>query len=90
MVEHELTHKTARTFLFLSSAIIQWPTQPALPLLSSSSQQVVQGRVTDHRVGLTLHGLSAVIVEGQLDPFIDALSMDHQMKQLASLGTEDN
>lgn len=46
--------------------------------------------MTDHRVGLTLHGLSGVIVEGQLDPFIDALSMDHQMKQLASLGTEDN
>lgn len=61
-----------------------------MPLLPSSSQQIIQGRVTDHRVGVTLHGLSSVIVEGQLDPFIDALSMDHQMKQLASLGTEGN
>lgn len=45
-----------------------------------------QGRVTDHRVGLTLHGMEAVLVQGDIDPFIDALALDHQMRLLASLG----
>ena len=32
-----------------------------------------QGRVTDHRIGLTLHQLPAVL-DGGLDPIIDALA----------------
>ncbi|MDR7515034.1 MAG: peptide chain release factor 1, partial [Armatimonadota bacterium] len=31
-----------------------------------------QNRVTDHRIGLTLHRLDAVL-DGELDPILDAL-----------------
>jgi peptide chain release factor 1 len=31
-----------------------------------------QDRVTDHRIGLTIHNLQAVL-DGELDPIIDAL-----------------
>lgn len=41
-----------------------------------------QDRVTDHRIGLTLHNLSR-IMDGELDPFIDALILDDQMKWLS-------
>ncbi len=40
-----------------------------------------QGRVTDHRIGLTLHRLDSIL-EGNLDEIIDALISDDQMKQL--------
>ncbi|HQW82163.1 MAG TPA: peptide chain release factor 1 [Pseudomonadota bacterium] len=40
-----------------------------------------QGRLTDHRIGLTLYSLDA-IVEGELDPVIDALSREHQADEL--------
>ncbi len=40
-----------------------------------------QGRVTEHRIGLTLHKLDAIL-EGHLDDIIDALIHDEQMKQL--------
>ena len=33
-----------------------------------------QNRVTDHRIGLTLHNLSTML-EGNLDPLLDALSV---------------
>ncbi|HEY3499200.1 MAG TPA: peptide chain release factor-like protein, partial [Polyangiaceae bacterium] len=36
-----------------------------------------QNRVTDHRIGLTLHELDRVM-EGNVDPLIDALSAHHQ------------
>ncbi len=39
-----------------------------------------QSRVTDHRIGLTLHRLGAVL-EGDLDELVDALS-DHQRAQM--------
>ena len=32
-----------------------------------------QGRVTDHRVGLTEHGIDSVLAGERLDPFIEAL-----------------
>ncbi|KFM23188.1 Peptide chain release factor 1 [Auxenochlorella protothecoides] len=51
-----------------------------------AADRKAQGRVTDHRVGLTLHGMEAVLVQGDIDPFIDALALDHQMRLLASLG----
>jgi peptide chain release factor 1 len=39
-----------------------------------------QNRVTDHRIGLTLHQLNLVI-EGKLDPIVDALTTYYQNKQ---------
>jgi len=47
-----------------------------------------QGRVTDHRIGLTLYKLDEVL-EGQLDWIIDALVAEHQAEQLAILGERD-
>jgi peptide chain release factor 1 len=41
-----------------------------------------QDRITDHRIGLTLHNLPRVL-EGELDPLIDALTTTDQAKQLA-------
>jgi peptide chain release factor 1 len=43
-----------------------------------------QGRVTDHRVGVTLHRL-ADILEGDLDTMIDALLEAEQAAQLAAV-----
>lgn len=43
-----------------------------------------QGRVTDHRINLTLHKLDRVI-EGELDELLDTLSAEHQAAQLAEL-----
>jgi peptide chain release factor 1 len=45
-----------------------------------------QGRVTDHRIGLTTHQLPMVL-EGEeaLDEIIDALTSEHQTSQLAAL-----
>ena len=40
-----------------------------------------QGRVTDHRVGLTLHKLSAVL-DGELDELLDALITADQAERL--------
>ncbi len=42
-----------------------------------------QGRVTDHRIGLTLHKLEAVL-GGSLDEIIDALITEDQSRKLAS------
>ena len=44
-----------------------------------------QGRMTDHRIGLTLYKLDAVM-GGDLDETIDALTADAQATQLAELG----
>ena len=46
-----------------------------------------QGRVTDHRIDLTLHKLDAVM-DGDLGDITDALAAEHQAGQLASLGVE--
>lgn len=43
-----------------------------------------QGRVTDHRINLTLYRLEEVI-EGQLDLILDAIVIEHQAEQLATL-----
>ena len=42
-----------------------------------------QGRVTDHRINLTLYKLDRVM-EGDLDEIVDALIADHQSKLLAA------
>ncbi len=43
-----------------------------------------QGRITDHRINLTLYKLGDVL-EGQLDHVIDPLLQEYQAEQLASL-----
>ena len=44
-----------------------------------------QGRVTDHRINLTLYRLESVL-QGNLDELIDPLINEHQTKMLAALG----
>lgn len=44
-----------------------------------------QGRVTDHRINLTLHKLDAVMAGTALDELVDALITDHQANLLAEL-----
>jgi peptide chain release factor 1 len=46
-----------------------------------------QGRVTDHRIDLTLYKIDA-IMDGDLDELIDALCAEHQAEQLAALSEE--
>ena len=46
-----------------------------------------QGRVTDHRINLTLYKLERVMM-GELDEIIDALLADHQSKLLADMGVD--
>jgi peptide chain release factor 1 len=43
-----------------------------------------QGRMTDHRIGLTLYRLDQ-IMQGDLDEIIDALISEHQAAQLADM-----
>lgn len=43
-----------------------------------------QGRVTDHRINLTLHKIGAII-EGDLDAVIDPLISEHQAELLAAM-----
>ena len=44
-----------------------------------------QGRVTDHRINLTLYKLDRMMM-GEIDEVVDALISDHQAGQLATLG----
>jgi len=46
-----------------------------------------QGRLTDHRINLTLYRLEAVM-EGELDPVIEPLIREHQAELLAQLSEE--
>ncbi len=43
-----------------------------------------QSRVTDHRIGFTSYNLSAVM-DGDIDPFIDALTIADQAEKLAAV-----
>ena len=47
-----------------------------------------QGRVTDHRINLTLYKLNFVM-EGELDELVNALTAEHQAEQLAALSGEE-
>jgi peptide chain release factor 1 len=47
-----------------------------------------QGRLTDHRINLTLYRLESIL-DGELDELIGALVAEHQAEQLASLGDAD-
>jgi peptide chain release factor 1 len=44
-----------------------------------------QNRVTDHRIGLTLHQLD-IVMDGRLDPIIDALTTHYQAEKLKKSG----
>lgn len=46
-----------------------------------------QGRMTDHRINLTLYKLDDIMA-GQLDPIIEPLTNEYQADQLAALGSE--
>ena len=46
-----------------------------------------QGRVTDHRINLTLYNL-AKVMEGEIDPVLDALIAEDQAARLADLEAE--
>jgi peptide chain release factor 1 len=46
-----------------------------------------QGRVTDHRINLTLYKLDRMMM-GEIDEVVDALISDHQAGQLATLGDD--
>jgi len=46
-----------------------------------------QGRITDHRINLTLYKIDA-ITEGDLDELINPLSTEHQADLLASMGED--
>ncbi|MFN2164792.1 MAG: peptide chain release factor 1, partial [Anaerolineae bacterium] len=46
-----------------------------------------QNRVTDHRIGLTLHRLDAIL-EGDLDELMDALATQEQAERMARLNEE--
>ncbi|MFP6807719.1 MAG: peptide chain release factor 1 [Pseudomonadales bacterium] len=46
------------------------------------------GRVTDHRINLTLHRLAQTMT-GELEPIIDQLIQEHQADLLSSLGLDD-
>ena len=48
-----------------------------------------QGRVTDHRINLTLHKLDQVLDGTALDEMIDALITDHQATLMAEMGSEE-
>lgn len=47
-----------------------------------------QGRVTDHRIGLTIHNLSAVL-NGDLDEIIEALALAENTSRLAEMSLTD-
>ena len=42
-----------------------------------------QGRISDHRINLTLYKINEVLMEGKLDEFIDPLIADDEAKRLA-------
>jgi len=45
-----------------------------------------QNRITDHRIGLSLHNLPAVL-QGELDEFIDALAINERARQLEEVAS---
>ena len=47
-----------------------------------------QGRITDHRINLTLYKIDA-IMSGELDELISALTTEHQTELLAALAGEE-
>ncbi|KAK4478915.1 hypothetical protein RD792_014422 [Penstemon davidsonii] len=48
-----------------------------------------QGRVTDHRVGITSHSIDGVMEGDSLDTFVDALLLQQEMDAIASFTSSD-
>jgi peptide chain release factor 1 len=48
-----------------------------------------QGRVTDHRINLTLYKLDQVLLGTALDEVVDALVTNHQADQLAAIEAQE-
>ncbi len=48
-----------------------------------------QGRITDHRINLTLYKIAAVM-DGDLDELTSSLAAEHQAEQLAAIGENAN
>jgi peptide chain release factor 1 len=46
-----------------------------------------QNRLTDHRIGLTLHQLD-LVMDGRLQPIVDALIIHYQAEQLKADATQ--
>ena len=51
-------------------------------------QWLMQGRITDHRVGLTEHGIERMLAGELLSAFTDALQRQHANERLLSLSGE--
>lgn len=47
---------------------------------------LLQGRVTDHRVGFTEHGIEGVLSGARLEAFIEVLTQQHRQQLLDELG----
>ena len=56
-------------------------------LREAEAHTASQGRVSDHRINLTLYNLSEVL-EGGLDDLVIPLSADDESKRLAELNNE--
>lgn len=56
--------------------------------LKNKNIQLPSGRVTDHRIKLTLHRLDAVL-DGDLDEMIDALIAYDQAELLKAVGDNE-
>lgn len=44
-----------------------------------------QGRVTDHRINMTLYKIDSIVSEGEIDELVDALTADDEAKRLADV-----
>ncbi len=56
---------------------------PAIEVLKVRTYNWPQGRVTDHRIGLTVYNLDAV-VNGEIDEFIEQLQMAENAEKMAN------
>ena len=50
--------------------------------------RAMQGRVTDHRIGVTEHGIDAIMNGENLETFFDALRLQHQAELLSHLNSQ--
>jgi peptide chain release factor 1 len=41
-----------------------------------------QGRITDHRINLTLYKIDSITKEGELDELVNALTVDYETRRL--------
>lgn len=48
----------------------------------------MQGRVTDHRIAVTEHGIDAIMNGENLDTFFEALRLQHQTELLSHLDSQ--